>query len=136
MILNSLLIIQGPLALTIPAPDGGTVNIGGVGGMPTGGVDTLSNILSVGIGLLFIISVLLCLTFIIWGGFDWMTAGGNKENIQKARHKLIWAIVGIFVVFLAFFIINVISDFFGVKFYELPWLRNPLDCPPGAGGCR
>src|SRR3990167_1497447 len=119
------------LALTINDAAGNPVPIEGVGGIPTGGIGTLSEILKVGVGLLFIIAVFASLAFIIWGGIDWIMSGGNKENIQKARHKFIWAIIGIVVVFLAFFIMNTISQLFGIEFYKLP--AGPVIHAPGTG---
>src|SRR3989344_4180237 len=104
-----------------------------VSALPGEGIPALSVILQVGIGLLFIIAILASLVFIIWGGLDWITAGGNKENIQKARHKLIYAVLGFFVVFLAFFIMNIISQFFGIEFFKVPLNPNAsfrLSRPP------
>ena len=123
------------LALTVA---GETIENPGLPALSGDGISGLSDILSVGIELLFILSILLCLFFIIWGGCDWMTAGGNKENIQKARQKIIWAVAGLFVVFLSFLVINVLSQFFGINFYIIPgytWDTNPMNCPPGGWGC-
>lgn len=36
----------------------------------------------------------------IYGGFLWMTAGGSKEKVQKARDTLTQAIIGIAIVLL------------------------------------
>ncbi|HBB76670.1 MAG: hypothetical protein A2186_01840 [Candidatus Levybacteria bacterium RIFOXYA1_FULL_41_10] len=109
-----------------------------VSALPGEGIPALSVILQVGIGLLFIIAILASLVFIIWGGLDWITAGGNKENIQKARHKLIYAVLGFFVVFLAFFIMNIISQFFGIEFFKVPLNPNASSnpCKQAGGTCR
>lgn len=106
------------LALTIGEP-GNTIKIES-SKIPQGGIDSIGEILRVGILFLFVASVLLSLTFIIWGGFDWITAGGNKESVGRARQKLLWAMFGLFVVFTAFAVINFVGKFFGISFYELP----------------
>ena len=83
------------LAITI----NGTTIDNGIPNLPTDGSSALSVILSTGVGLILLVAVFASLAFIIWGGFDWITAGGNKENIQKARHKLIYAVLGLFTAF-------------------------------------
>lgn len=72
----------------------------------------LQHIIWLGLNLLMVITVILSLCFMIWAGIQWTTSGGNKEGLQKARQKLIYAIIGLLVVFLAFFIRNFIGQFF------------------------
>jgi hypothetical protein len=52
------------------------------------------------------------LVLIIYGGFLWMTAGGNEQQIEKAKKILSNSVIGLLVVILAYglsiFIINVI----------------------------
>lgn len=48
-------------------------------------------------GLGFIVAVL----FIIWGGFQFMTAGGSEEKVAGARRLIMWAMVGLAVIVLA-----------------------------------
>ena len=115
------------LALTLKDAAGNDVTIQGAGGIPTGGINALSDILRVGIIFLFLASIFLSFTYIIWGGIDWITAGGNKESIGRARQKLVYAIFGLFVVFLSFAVISIFTRFFGIEFFELPFF-------PGIGG--
>ncbi len=57
---------------------------------------------------LFEIAILLAgfLAFIwfVWGAFQYIFAGGNKENLAKASSRMTWAIVGLVITILAFFI--------------------------------
>ncbi|OGG29513.1 hypothetical protein A2971_02395 [Candidatus Gottesmanbacteria bacterium RIFCSPLOWO2_01_FULL_46_21] len=116
------------LAITI----NGTTIDNGIPNLPTDGSSALSVILSTGVGLILLVAVFASLAFIIWGGFDWITAGGNKENIQKARHKLIYAVLGLFIAFSAYFVMSIISQFFGIEFYELPF-DGAVRHAPGTG---
>ncbi|MFH1832784.1 MAG: hypothetical protein ABH816_01270 [Candidatus Levyibacteriota bacterium] len=99
------------LALTIgdmpiPLPTGlATIN-------SVGSNYILEHIIWLGLNLLLILAVILSLFFMIWAGIQWTSSGGNKESLQKARQKLIYAIIGLVVVFLAFFIRNFIGKFF------------------------
>jgi len=46
---------------------------------------------------------------IIWGGIQYMTAGGSEENVAKAKKTITWAIVGLAILWSAKFIIDLIQ---------------------------
>jgi len=50
------------------------------------------------------------LMMIIYGGFIWMTAAGNDSKVQTGRNVLVWAIIGIIVIFLAWMLVSVIFE--------------------------
>ncbi len=52
--------------------------------------------------------------FIILAGFKLMNSGGSPDKVKSAKGTLTWAIVGLIVVLLSFFIVNFISFFTGV----------------------
>lgn len=54
------------------------------------------------------------LIMVIYGGFTWMTAAGNDTKVAKGRNILIWAIIGIIVIFLAWMLVAVIFEALGV----------------------
>lgn len=112
------------LSLVIPGDGGGSIT--GPGGVPTGGLSTVVKTLGLGISYLLIAAILLALFFLIWGGFDWMMSGGNKQKLEQARQKIFYAVIGLVVVLLAFFIINVMGNLFGIN----------LVAPVGGGGGR
>lgn len=64
--------------------------------------------------LVFAVSVIIALFYLIWGGFKWLTSGGDKGAVQQAREHIIAAIIGLVVIFLSYFILNIILGFFGV----------------------
>lgn len=66
--------------------------------------------------MLIILAVILCLFFLVTAGIKWITSGGDKEGIAHARLQIIYALVGLVVVFLSFLIIKVIGGVFGVNF--------------------
>lgn len=47
----------------------------------------------------------LALIMFIWGGFTWMTAAGSSDKIQKGKGIIIWAIIGLVVIFSAYAIL-------------------------------
>jgi RsiW-degrading membrane proteinase PrsW (M82 family) len=100
------------LALTIPGNGGDIKIIPPAGILSTGGPSTLSSIISVGLNLAVVAAIIVCLFMLIWGGFDWMFSEGDKQKVANARNRLVMAIIGLFVVFLSFMIINIVYTFF------------------------
>jgi hypothetical protein len=101
------------ISLTIGQPIGAApVVLHGAGGMPEGGPDMIAKIVGVGFELLILTAIILALLNLIWGGFNWIMSEGDKQRIGKARERIVYSIIGFLVVFLAFFIINLIYWFF------------------------
>ena len=46
------------------------------------------------------------LVLVIYGGFTWMTAGGNQDKIKHGRDLVTWAAIGLIVILFAFLIVN------------------------------
>jgi hypothetical protein len=55
---------------------------------------TIASIINVAMGLLGIIAVVI----ILIGGFQWMTAGGNEENVEKAKQRIIQGVIGLAII--------------------------------------
>lgn len=70
--------------------------------------DNFSNLLGNIINFAFIIAVLIALLFLIWGGIKWITSGGDKANVETARNHIIAAVIGLILVFLSYFILNIV----------------------------
>lgn len=84
----------------------------GIGGVPTGGIGKLSNVLGVAVTVLTIFAILLCLLYVIWGAYFWITSEGDKQKLHQARQRIVFAVIGLIVVFIAWAIIGVVNNFF------------------------
>lgn len=67
----------------------------------SGGSATLGAVLSDLFEIALFLAGFLAFFWLVWGAFQYITAGGNKENLAKARSRITWAIVGLAVVALA-----------------------------------
>lgn len=67
----------------------------------------------------FVIAVLVALFFLIWGGIKWITSGGDKGGVESARNQIVAAVIGLVIVFLAFFILNLVLQLFGLSLFNL-----------------
>lgn len=103
------------LSLTVPGIDGKSQQIAAPGGVPTGGIETGQKAIGTGTSLLIVVAVILAIFFLIWGGIQWTTSQGDKSKLDAARKKITFAIIGLIVVILSFFIVSVFGYFFGVQ---------------------
>ena len=53
--------------------------------------------------------------FLILGGFKYLTAGGDPKKVEQARNTLTYAILGLVLLLLAWFILYFVEEFTGVK---------------------
>ena len=68
------------------------------------------------IALALIVASFLCLIFIIIGGITFILSAGNEDKIKKAVHTIRFAIIGLFVTFIAFFAVSWLSKILGIPF--------------------
>jgi amino acid transporter len=60
----------------------------------------IGQIVSIVLSLLGVIFLVL----LIFGGIQWMTAGGNDEQVKKAKNVIIRSIIGLIIILLAYII--------------------------------
>ncbi len=60
----------------------------------------------------FFIAAFLSFYFLVWGAFAYIMAQGDKEGIAKSKARITYAIIGLFVVMLAFFITKFAAEIF------------------------
>lgn len=84
-----------------------------------GSKNTIGQTIGFVVAAAFIIAVLVALLFLIWGGIKWITSGGDKAGVEAARNQIIAAVIGLIVVFLAFFILNLVLGLFGTSLFDL-----------------
>jgi len=90
---------------------GGLVDVS----QPFSGVSP-SNINNAGDLITFIIEILLyiaggiAVVFVIIGGYQYLTSGGNEEQAEKGRKTVTNAIIGVVIVVLSWVVINVITN--------------------------
>ena len=63
---------------------------------------TVVNVIKLVLGLLGLIAVIM----VIYGGFLWMTAGGNEDNVDKGKKVISAAVIGLIIVLLAWAIVT------------------------------
>jgi len=62
----------------------------------------------------FIIAIVAALAYLVYGGVKWIISEGDKSKVQDARSHIVAAVIGLIIVFLSYFIINLILQIFGL----------------------
>ena len=62
----------------------------------------------------FIIAGLVALIYFILGALAWITSGGNKESVDKAREKIQAALIGIILLFFVLALVGVLENILGL----------------------
>ena len=87
---------------------------------PTGKVPftNLGDLLANALFVLFFFAAVLSFLFIVIGGIQWITAGGDKIAAQSARDRITAAVVGLLIVVAAFALTLIITTVMGVNIFE------------------
>ncbi len=67
----------------------------------------------------FVVAVVIALVFLVYGGVKWITSGGDKAAVEGARNTIVAAVVGLVIVFLSYFILNIILGLFHLSLGSL-----------------
>lgn len=78
--------------------------------------------------LAFGIAIIVVLAMLIWGAFEWITSGGDKDAVGKARGRIINALIGLAVLSIAFALTRVAGQFLGFDITQ----SIPIPTPPPA----
>jgi hypothetical protein len=84
------------------------------GGAPKGGITYLGKVLGNAASIFLIAVVIATLFMIVLGAIQWTSSNGEKEKLGAARKKITWALIGLIVALLAYFMVNVLGGFFKV----------------------
>jgi len=63
--------------------------------------------------IVMVIAALLVFMYLILGGIEWITSGGDKGKTEKAREKITAAIVGLIVLAAAYALLTLVLKFLG-----------------------
>ena len=72
----------------------------------------LSSLLNNAIPIILPIAGLILLAYLIWGGFEFLTSLGDPKKAASAKNKITYAIIGFFVIFAAYWIVQLIAFIF------------------------
>ncbi len=66
-----------------------------------------------GVGLL--IAALAAFAYMVWGGVQWVLAGGDKSKVENARNAITQGLIGLGITAAVFAAFRLINYFFGLQ---------------------
>lgn len=89
------------ITITIPRP-------------PAVQITDIGRLISSAVQLLLIVAGIIAFLYLLLGGIQWITSGGDKAGVDAARQKILHAIIGLIVVFATWSLITLLEKFLGV----------------------
>lgn len=81
---------------------------------------SIGTLIASALQIVFIAAALAVLIYLVIGAFKWITSGGDKDAIGKARGTIVNALIGLFLLALAFFITVLVGQIVGINIIDLP----------------
>jgi hypothetical protein len=62
----------------------------------------IGNVIKAALGFTGVLALLM----FVWGGFLFLTSRGNMEQVKQGKNTLVWATIGLVVIFTAYTVVN------------------------------
>ena len=89
-------------------------------------ITDIGKLIGAAVGVILIFAALAAFIYLIWGGFQWITSGGDKAAVETAKHRIQAAILGLFIIFATWAIFLIVEQFFGVSILRGIKLPTPF----------
>lgn len=80
---------------------------------------SLGTLIGNALGIAMVFGMIIVLGYIIWGAFEWITSGGDKEKLTSARERIVHALIGLFILAVAFVIARVAGEIVGIDILNI-----------------
>lgn len=80
---------------------------------PTGFATSFSGLINGVLSFIMVIGALLVFFYLILGGIEWITSGGDKGKTEGARNKITAAIIGLIILAASYAILQLALNFLG-----------------------
>jgi fumarate reductase subunit D len=93
---------------------GATLSVGNGNTCPTGnnnaGTDKVNNIITTVVNIFSAIVGIVSVIMIIYGGFKYISSGGDSSKVTEAKNTIVYAVIGLVVVAMAQFIVQFVLN--------------------------
>lgn len=79
----------------------------------TGFAGDIGKLMNAVLRFVMVIAIFLVFFYLIWGGIQWITSGGDKGKTEEARNKITAAVIGLIVLAASWAILLVVLNFLG-----------------------
>lgn len=99
------------LALSLPG-FGETISNNDISSTFNPKITDLPSLITASLEVVFFVAGFLLLYMLLFGAFRYIYSGGNKEQLVKARSRIMWALIGFLVLIVSFGIAQYFKDVF------------------------
>lgn len=93
---------------------------------PKGYAQDLGGLLESVLNFVMVIAALLVFFYLIWGGIEWISSGGDKGKTESARNKITAAVIGLIILAASYAIFIVVLNFLGFGTIEEAFTLNGI----------
>ncbi len=83
--------------------------------LPAGFFDNPNEMITNLVNIAFVIAIVLVFFYLIWGGIEWITSGGEKGKTESARNKITAAVIGLIILAAAYAILTLTLQLLGYE---------------------
>ncbi len=85
-----------------------------------GKITSLGQLVSTLVPTIFSVAATAVVIYFLWGAFNFLKSGGNKEEVANARNMITHAIIGFIILMFAFLILQfLLSSLFKITDYQI-----------------
>jgi hypothetical protein len=89
------------------------------------GFTCIGNLVSNVISVAFIVAAIATFVYLVIGGMNWLTSGGDKAKVDTAQKMITNALIGLAIVAASYAIYTLVLEFFGIDLSAL-CTANPV----------
>lgn len=78
-------------------------------------ITDIGRLITSSVNLIVVVAGILVFVYLVWGGIQWLTSGGDKTHVQEARDKITHALIGLAIIAAAWALTMIITTFLGVQ---------------------
>ena len=79
------------------------------------GFKCVGNLISNFVSAAFIIAAIAFFVYLVLGGIEWITSGGDKGKVESAKNRITAALIGLTIVAASYAIFILVVQFFGIN---------------------
>lgn len=102
-------------AIKLPGPNGASVPVNYPSEFSKFTFQNIGGILSTAIPLIFAFAGLGLLLMLIFAGYTFLTSAGDAKKMEQGKQRLTNSIIGFFIVFAAYWIVQLTGTIFGLE---------------------
>lgn len=71
--------------------------------------ETIGSFVSLMVKNVFVLTGILCFVLLVFGGFSYLTANGEKDKIESSWHTIQYAIMGLIIIFVSYWLVQILA---------------------------